>query len=105
MSKKQLSEKGLVAGVTHHTENADEMDKGTGHELCFRHSDVEAVLTKFPFLKSEIEDVFCSVDLGSEWLTSHIPALGGLTPIEVIQKGDLKLVLMTLNKIRYGEYS
>ncbi|MGP8305439.1 MbcA/ParS/Xre antitoxin family protein [Vibrio sp. YIC-376] len=67
--------------------------------------EIEEVITKFPCLKSELKDVFCSEELGIKWLTSHIPALGGLTPVEVVQKGDLKLVLMTLNKIKDGDYS
>ncbi|NNN70558.1 DUF2384 domain-containing protein [Vibrio sp. 3-2(1)] len=32
-----------------------------------------------------------------------MPVLGGLTPIEVIQNGDLNLVLDTLNKMKYGD--
>ena len=85
MSKKQLPEEPLV----------DEMQV----------NEIEIFLAKFPHLKSELNDVFCSEELWVKWLTSHIPALGGLTPVEVVQKGDLKLVLMTLHKIKDGDYS
>ncbi len=105
MSKKQLLENELVERITPRTAHVDEMATVTKSESEVLPSEVELIFTEFPFLKSEIEDVFCSVDLGIEWLTSHVPALGGLTPIDAIQKGDLKLVLMTLNKIRYGDYS
>ncbi|RAS59103.1 uncharacterized protein DUF2384 [Vibrio diazotrophicus] len=66
---------------------------------------VESIFIKYPALKAELMEVFGSADLGIEWLTSRVPVLSGLTPIEVIQKGSLKLVLDTLNKIKYGEYS
>lgn len=85
MSKKQLPKEWLVDDL-----QSDEIEK---------------VLTKFPCLKPELKDVFCSEELGIKWLTSHIPAFGGLTPLEVVQKGDLILVLMTLNKIKDGDYS
>ncbi|WP_249929938.1 MULTISPECIES: MbcA/ParS/Xre antitoxin family protein [Vibrio] len=41
----------------------------------------------------------------AEWLTSAIPALSGLTPLEVVLKGDLKRVLDALNRIKYGDFS
>lgn len=66
---------------------------------------VESVLTQYPVLKSEIEDVFGEADLGIEWLTSPIPALAGLSPVAAVLKGDLKLVLQTLNRMRYGDFS
>ncbi len=105
MSKKQWAEEDRVEGGAPCNPHADAMTQGTDCELGVGHTEVGSVLTKFPGLKSEIEAVFCSAELGIEWLTSPIPALGGSTPIEVIQKGDLNLVLMTLNKIKYGDYS
>ncbi|WP_257974009.1 MbcA/ParS/Xre antitoxin family protein [Vibrio parahaemolyticus] len=41
----------------------------------------------------------------TEWLTSAIPALSGLTPLEVVLEGDLKRVLEALNRIKYGDIS
>lgn len=65
---------------------------------------VESVLTQYPALQSEIEDVFGEADLVVEWLTTPIPALAGLSPVEVVLKGDLKLVLQTLNRMKYGDF-
>ncbi|EIA0903305.1 hypothetical protein WOB98_08915 [Vibrio parahaemolyticus] len=54
MSIKQLSEKELI--------------------------EVKSVLSKFPTLQSEIEDVFRSEEMANEWLTSSVPALQVLNP-------------------------
>ncbi len=67
---------------------------------------VESILSEFPALKSEIDDLFCSEEeIAIEWLTSPVPALNGLTPIEAVQQGDLKWVLDILNRLRYGDFS
>ncbi|EGR2999102.1 antitoxin Xre/MbcA/ParS toxin-binding domain-containing protein [Vibrio parahaemolyticus] len=79
MSIKQLSEKELI--------------------------EVKSVLSKFPTLKSEIEDVFRSEEMANEWLTSSVPALQGLTPIEVLQQGDVESVLDIVNRLKYGDFS
>ncbi len=101
-----MSKKVELAKVSNHFDtDCDKADDLTVRELSQISLDVvQSVLDNNPLLKSEIEDVFCSVYLGSEWLCSNVPALGGLSPIEAIQNGDLKLVLNTLNKIKYGEY-
>ncbi|HCH1010374.1 TPA: DUF2384 domain-containing protein [Vibrio parahaemolyticus] len=79
MSIKQLSEKELIG--------------------------VKSVLSKFPTLQSEIEDVFRSEEMANEWLTSSVPALQGLTPIEVLQQGDVESVLDIVNRLKYGDFS
>ncbi|AMG08656.1 DUF2384 domain-containing protein [Vibrio parahaemolyticus] len=79
MSIKQLSEKELI--------------------------EVKSVLSKFPTLQSEIEDVFRSEEMANEWLTSSVPALQGLTPIEVLQQGDVESVLDIVNRLKYGDFS
>ncbi|EHJ9976898.1 DUF2384 domain-containing protein [Vibrio parahaemolyticus] len=79
MSIKQLSEKELI--------------------------EVKSVLSKFPTLQSEIEDVFRSEEMANEWLTSSVPALQGLTPIEVLQQGDIESVLDIVNRLKYGDFS
>ncbi|MBM5112590.1 antitoxin Xre/MbcA/ParS toxin-binding domain-containing protein [Vibrio parahaemolyticus] len=79
MSIKQLSEKELI--------------------------EVKSVLSKFPTLQSEIEDVFRSEEMANEWLTSPVPALQGLTPIEVLQQGDVESVLDIVNRLKYGDFS
>lgn len=105
MSKKRLSEVELVKGATPIGTDSNNVGDLTEKETSLISFEVvQSVLAKYPLLKSEIEDVFCSVSLGSEWLRSNIPVLGGLTPIEVIQNGDLKLVLDTLNKMKYGDF-
>ncbi len=67
--------------------------------------EVKSVLSKFPILQSEIEDVFRSEEMANEWLTSSVPALQGLTPIEVLQQGDVELVLDIVNRLKYGDFS
>lgn len=47
-----------------------------------------------------MEDVFEDFDLRTEWLISTIPALSGLTPLEVVSEDDLKSVLDALNRIK-----
>ncbi|WP_407832381.1 MbcA/ParS/Xre antitoxin family protein [Vibrio rotiferianus] len=66
---------------------------------------IEYILSQHPTLKEQMEDVFEDSGLRAEWLTSAIPALSGLTPLEVVLKGDLKRVLDTLNRIKYGDFS
>ncbi|MGD8108876.1 MbcA/ParS/Xre antitoxin family protein [Vibrio sp. TRT 17S01] len=66
---------------------------------------IEYILSQHPTLKEQMEDVFEDSGLRSEWLTSAIPALSGLTPLEVVLKGDLKRVLDALNRIKYGDFS
>ncbi|AWA98990.1 MbcA/ParS/Xre antitoxin family protein [Vibrio parahaemolyticus] len=66
---------------------------------------IEYILSRHPNLKDQVEDVFDDSDLRTEWLTSAIPALSGLTPLEVVLKGDLKRVLDALNRIKYGDIS
>ncbi|EJC6736182.1 MbcA/ParS/Xre antitoxin family protein [Vibrio parahaemolyticus] len=66
---------------------------------------IEYILSQHPALKAQMEDVFEDSDLGAEWLTSVIPALSGLTPLEVVLEGDLKRVLDALNRIKYGDFS
>ncbi|EKA7380505.1 DUF2384 domain-containing protein [Vibrio parahaemolyticus] len=67
--------------------------------------EVKSVLLKFPILQSEIEDVFRSEEMANEWLTSSVPALQGLTPIEVLQQGNVELVLDIVNRLKYGDFS
>ncbi len=68
--------------------------------------EVESVLSSFPELRSEINDIFCSEDeIAIEWLTTPIPALNGLTPVEAVQQDDLEWVLDVLNRIKYGDFS
>ncbi|HHJ3171718.1 TPA: antitoxin Xre/MbcA/ParS toxin-binding domain-containing protein [Vibrio parahaemolyticus] len=67
--------------------------------------EVKSVLLKFPVLQSEIEDVFRSEEMANEWLTSSVPALQGLTPIEVLQQGNVELVLDIVNRLKYGDFS
>jgi len=100
-----LEEGDVIEWIDNHDGSWTLIKVGSADENTVQIYSVESVLTKYPFLKTEIEEVFGSIDLGIEWLTSDIPALGGLTPVDVIKKGDLKLVLMTLNKIKYGEFS
>ncbi len=80
------------------------------------HLEVKSLLEKYPTLRSEIEDVFYfkSFDIKDviysekmmiEWMTTPIPALSGLTPVETIQCGDLQLVLDILNRLKYGDFS
>ncbi|GBL02443.1 hypothetical protein VH1709_contig00121-0020 [Vibrio harveyi] len=66
---------------------------------------IEYILSQHPNLKDQVECVFDDSDLRTEWLTSAIPALSGLTPLEVVLKGDLKRVLDALNRIKYGDIS
>ncbi|MBF4302335.1 MbcA/ParS/Xre antitoxin family protein, partial [Vibrio anguillarum] len=66
---------------------------------------IEYILSQHPTLKEQMEDVFEDSGLRAEWLTSVIPALSGLTPLEVVLKGDLKRVLDALNRIKYGDFS
>ncbi|GHY30267.1 MULTISPECIES: MbcA/ParS/Xre antitoxin family protein [Vibrio] len=66
---------------------------------------IEYILSQHPTLKDKMEDVFEDSDLIKEWLTSAIPALSGLTPLEVVLEGDLKRVLEALNRIKYGDFS
>ena len=66
---------------------------------------IEYILSQHPTLKEQMEDVFEDSGLRAEWLTSAIPVLSGLTPLEVVLKGDLKRVLDALNRIRYGDFS
>ncbi len=67
---------------------------------------VESILSEFPALKSEIDDLFCSEEkIAIEWLTTPVRALNGLTPIEAVQQGDLEWVLGILNRLRYGDFS
>ncbi|MCR9848055.1 MbcA/ParS/Xre antitoxin family protein [Vibrio antiquarius] len=66
---------------------------------------IEHILSKHPILKDQMVDVFEDSDLREEWLTSAIPALSGLTPLEVVLEGDLKRVLDALNRIKYGDFS
>ncbi len=66
---------------------------------------VESALIQYPELETALIKLYGKIDLGKEWLTSHIPSLGHQTPIELIQNGDLELVLMALKKMEYGEYS
>ncbi len=67
--------------------------------------EVKSVLSKFPILQSEIEDVFRSEEMANDWLTSSVPALQGLTPIEVLQQGNVELVLDIVNRLKYGDFS
>ncbi|MFW8632251.1 antitoxin Xre/MbcA/ParS toxin-binding domain-containing protein [Vibrio natriegens] len=67
--------------------------------------EVKSVLSKFPILQSEIEDVFRSEEMANEWLTSSVPALQGLTPIEVLQQGNVELVSDIVNRLKYGDFS
>ncbi|EPW6908705.1 antitoxin Xre/MbcA/ParS toxin-binding domain-containing protein [Vibrio parahaemolyticus] len=67
--------------------------------------EVKSVLSKFPTLQSEIEDVFRSEEMANEWLTSSVPALQGLTPIEVLRQGDVESVLDIVNRLKYGDFS
>ncbi len=67
--------------------------------------EVKSVLSKFPILQSEIEDVFRSEEMANEWLTSSVPALQGLTPIEVLQQGEVESVLDIVNRLKYGDFS
>ncbi len=67
--------------------------------------EVKSVLSKFPTLQSEIEDVFRSEEMANEWLTSSVPALQGFTPIEVLQQGDVESVLDIVNRLKYGDFS
>ncbi|MEZ9041264.1 MbcA/ParS/Xre antitoxin family protein [Vibrio sp. 10N.247.311.47] len=66
---------------------------------------IEYILSQYPTLKVQMEGVFDDSDLKTEWLTSAIPALSGLTPLEVVLEGDLKRVLEALNRIKYGDIS
>lgn len=66
---------------------------------------VESALIHYPELKTALIKIYGKIDLGKEWLTSDIPALGGQTPLERIQNGDIQSVLMALKKMEYGEYS
>ena len=105
MSKIKLAKKELIKGAMPTAIHHDKLDASTEHDSSLVSSEaLDSVFSEFPFLKSEIEDVFGSVAIGSEWLKSQVPALGGLTPIKAIQSGDLKLVLDMLNKIKFGEY-
>ncbi len=67
--------------------------------------EVKSVLSKFPTLQSEIEDVFRSEEMANEWLTSSVPALRGFTPIEVLQQGEVESVLDIVNRLKYGDFS
>lgn len=66
---------------------------------------IKYILSQHPTLKEQMEGVFEDSDLRAEWLTSAIPALSGLTPLEVVLEGDLKRVLDALNRIKYGDFS
>ncbi|HGY9588421.1 TPA: MbcA/ParS/Xre antitoxin family protein [Vibrio harveyi] len=66
---------------------------------------IEYIPSQHPTLKEQKEDVFEDSGLRAEWLTSEIPALSGLTPLEIALKGDLKRVLDALNRIKYGDFS
>lgn len=44
-------------------------------------------------------------EMANEWLTSSVPALQGLTPIEVLQQGDVESVLDIVNRLKYGDFS
>ena len=66
---------------------------------------VESALIHYPELEMALIKIYGKIDLGKEWFTSDIPALGGQTPIERIQNGDVQSVLMALKKMEYGEYS
>ncbi|MDE1254758.1 MbcA/ParS/Xre antitoxin family protein [Vibrio aestuarianus] len=76
-----------------------------GFEGDIQSKSIEYILSQHPNLKDQVEDVFDDSDLRTEWLTSAIPALSGLTPLEVVLKGDLKRVLDALNRIKYGDIS
>ncbi|WP_050907882.1 MbcA/ParS/Xre antitoxin family protein [Vibrio harveyi] len=76
-----------------------------GFEDDIQSKSIEYILSQHPNLKDQVEDVFDDSDLRTEWLTSAIPALSGLTPLEVVLKGDLKRVLDALNRIKYGDIS
>ena len=76
-----------------------------GFEGDIQSKSIEYILSQHPNLKDQVEDVFDDSDLRTEWLTSVIPALSGLTPLEVVLKGDLKRVLDALNRIKYGDIS
>ncbi|HBC3976575.1 MULTISPECIES: MbcA/ParS/Xre antitoxin family protein [Vibrio] len=65
----------------------------------------EYILSQHPTLRDLMEDVFENPDSRTEWLTSAIPALSGLTPLEVVLKGDIKRVLDVLTRIKYGDFS
>ena len=76
-----------------------------GFEGDIQSKSIEYILSQHPNLKDQVEDVFDDSDLRTEWLTSAIPALSGLTPLEVVLKGDLKRVLDALNRIKDGDIS
>ncbi|WP_179876730.1 MbcA/ParS/Xre antitoxin family protein [Vibrio cholerae] len=106
MNKKRSRKTELVKGDVSIAQQFNKSETSNKHALSLEESvAVEAMYREFPILKSEIEDVFGTVTIGSEWLISKIPALGRVTPLEAIQRGDLKLVLDTLNKMKFGEYS
>ncbi|MBL4828719.1 MAG: DUF2384 domain-containing protein [Aliivibrio sp.] len=51
-------------------------------------------------------DIYGSLDLATEWLSSSIPALGGEIPVDLMDShAGRELVRQTLRKIEFGEYS
>ncbi|EHK8998483.1 MbcA/ParS/Xre antitoxin family protein [Vibrio vulnificus] len=76
-----------------------------GLEDDIQSKSIEYIFSQHPTLKDQLEDVFEDSDLRIEWLTSAIPALSGLTPLEVVLSGGLKRVLDALNSIKYGDFS
>ncbi|MGL1050094.1 MbcA/ParS/Xre antitoxin family protein [Vibrio vulnificus] len=76
-----------------------------GLEDDIQSKSIEYIFSQHPTLKDQLEDVFEDSDLRIEWLTSAIPALYGLTPLEVVLSGGLKRVLDALNRIKYGDFS
>ncbi|MDK2600823.1 MbcA/ParS/Xre antitoxin family protein [Vibrio vulnificus] len=76
-----------------------------GLEDDIQSKSIEYIFSQHPTLKDQLEDVFEDSDLRIEWLTSAIPALSGLTPLEVVLSGGLKRVLDALNRIKYGDFS
>ncbi|SHO57485.1 MbcA/ParS/Xre antitoxin family protein [Vibrio quintilis] len=54
----------------------------------------------------QASDVYGSLELAKEWLSTPIPALGGEVPLDIMDTpAGRELVRQTLRKIEYGEYS